>query len=253
MIFTSSKVQDIRQTFIDLFRNKETVIDRTGAQVVEIVNASFIANEDTIFGTANDDWNERELEWYLSRSRNVNDIPPPIPKIWLSVADENGFINSNYGWCIFSFENGNQFNRCYNALAKNPDTRQAIMIYNRPSMHNDAVENGRQDFMCCMNVQYFIRNNELISIVNFRSNDAVFGYKGDLFWNKYVTDRLYNQLLINYPLLQKGPIIWNAASLHVYSRHFHLIEKELKETIIRNAKAIRNMTTCFMEENNSTN
>jgi len=91
MIFTSSKVQDIRQTFIDLFRNKKTVIDRTGAQVVEIVNASFIANEDTIFGTANDDWNERELEWYLSRSRNVNDIPPPIPKIWQSVADENNY------------------------------------------------------------------------------------------------------------------------------------------------------------------
>lgn len=225
MICTTLTVFNIRNLFVDLFQRGQFVIDKSGVKTVELINASFIADEDFIFGTPSSDWHERELQWYLSQSRNVNDIPPPIPRIWEQIADHSGFINSNYGWCIFSYDNGNQFNECFNALNKNPDTRQAIMIYNRPSMHEDSKEFGRTDFMCCQNVQYFIRDNQLIAIANWRSSDAVFGYKGDLFWNRYVLDKLHSQLLIKYPTLQKGPIIWNAASLHVYQRHFRLIEK----------------------------
>ena len=224
MLFPTATVHDIRQHFANLFKRKKFIDDRTGAQTVELLNASFIADEPSIFGQPNDAWHHRELDWYISQSLNVNDIPPPIPKIWHQIADPDGFINSNYGWCIFSYENGNQFNQAFNALVKNRDTRQAIMIYNRPSMHEDAVLNGRQDFLCCQNSQHFIRNNVLSSHFQFRSSDAVFGYKGDLFWADYVHYHLHNQLQVTYPLLEKGPIIWNAMSLHVYSRHFHLIE-----------------------------
>lgn len=231
MIFTSATVSTVRQALANLFKDKKFVVDRTGAKTVEIINASFIADEPSIFGTPSSEWNHRELDWYISQSRNVNDITPPIPKIWQQVADKDGFINSNYGWCIFSHENGNQFNQAFNALAKNKFTRQAIMIYNRPSMHEDAVENGRQDFMCCQNSQHFIRDNALTSIFNFRSSDAVFGYKGDVFWADYVHHHLHSQLELNHPGLEKGPIIWNAMSLHVYSRHFHLIEKFISDGV----------------------
>lgn len=211
-------IQNIRNEFKDKLARSEFVTDKTGTQTIEIIGAQFIANESAIFGSVNDDWNARELAWYLSLSRNVNDIPPPIPAIWKQVATPTGEINSNYGWCIFSSENGRQYDHVLAELKKNPDSRRAQMIYTRPTMHEDYNKAGMSDFMCCSDTIHFIRDSALISIVKFRSNDAVFGYKGDFHWAKYVHEKLANDLGVS-----ASHIIWNAASLHVYSRHFDLI------------------------------
>jgi thymidylate synthase len=58
-----------------------------------------------------------------------------------------------------------------------------------------------------------------------RSNDAVFGYKGDLAWANYLVDQALLILKETYPDLTKGKIVWNAASLHIYPRHHHLINE----------------------------
>jgi thymidylate synthase len=58
-----------------------------------------------------------------------------------------------------------------------------------------------------------------------RSNDAVFGYKGDRAWHEYVYNQAVLQLSVTYPGLRRGMIIWNAASLHVYPRHFDLVKQ----------------------------
>lgn len=234
MLFPLSNVKWIRSLFSQLYLREEFVTDKTGSKVVELVNASFIADEDSIFGSPSSEWHNRELEWYLSQSLSVYDIPEPIPKIWKSVADKDGFINSNYGWCIFSEENGYQFDNVVKTLKSKPDSRQAIMIYNRPTMHSEWNHNGRSDFMCCQNTHHFIRDNQLISFVNFRSSDAIFGYKGDKFWMDYVANKLHQELLVTYPDLQLGPLVWNAGSIHIYERHFHLIEKNLPSNEIRN-------------------
>jgi thymidylate synthase len=223
MIFTSYKVKDIRKNFIELKEQGKIVEDRTGVKVIELINASFIADEESIFGKPNDDWHQRELEWYLSQSLNINDIPGKIPKIWKQVADVNGFICSNYGWCVFSEENGYQYVNVLKTLTEKDYSRQGIMIYTRPTMHTDAYLNGRTDFMCCQYSQHFIRDGELISIFNFRSNDGIFGYKGDNYWAKYIHSRLFNDLRLKNENLIKGPVLWNAMSLHIYERHWNLI------------------------------
>ena len=222
-------VNDIRENFLQKFKEKQFVTDRTGVKTIELIGESFIADEPSIFGTVNKDWCERELSWYLSQSLDVNDIIEPIPKIWKKVASLDGKINSNYGWCIFSEENGSQYFNAFDELWSNPDSRRAQMIYTRPSMHVDWNKNGMSDFMCCSNTVHFIRDNELITFVNFRSNDAIFGYKGDYFWMNFVHTKLYFDLLDKYTNLRKGDIVWSAASLHVYEQHFHLLEKYMIE------------------------
>jgi len=231
MIFPVFKVSDIRKLLVELFQKKLFVNDRTGAQVVELIGASFIADEESIIGTPSSDWNERELQWYLSESLNVNDIPPPIPKIWQSVADPDGFINSNYGWMVFSEANGLQYLHALLALQKNPNTRQALMVYNRPTIHSEWNENGKLDFICCLASHFFIRNDTLVNCVYWRSQDAVFGYKGDFFWHKFVYDKLFDDLIKFYPNLQKTHMLWKCSSLHVYSRHFNLLGKELEQSV----------------------
>jgi thymidylate synthase len=207
-------VRDIRREFYIKLLRKELVGD-----TIELVGTSFIADEESIFGQVNMDYVSRELEWYGSMSLNVNDIPAPIPRIWQEVADSNGEINSNYGWAVFHPDNGNQYASVFNELETNPNSRRAIMIYTRPTMHTDYNSSGKSDFICTNTVHYMVRDGKLVAIVNMRSNDAVYGYKNDYQWQKFVHTKLADELGI-----PTGQMIWQANSLHVYSRHFNLVE-----------------------------
>lgn len=219
MIFVDKKVQDVRDSLKYLLENEVFVIDKSGVKTIELIGATFIADEDAIFGTVNKDYCERELAWYQSMSLNVNDIPAGPPQIWQMVSSGKGEINSNYGWCVFSEENGDQYHNVMKELMKNGQSRRAQMIYTRPSMHIDYNRDGMSDFMCTAYTQHFIREGMLISKVAMRSNDAVFGYKNDYHWQKHVHEMLANDLCV-----EAGPIIWGAESLHVYERHFHLVK-----------------------------
>ncbi len=214
-----NKVENIRSEFISKLKAEDFVIDKTGVKMVEIINASFVADEETIFGTLNKEYADKEIKWYESQSLSVYDIPAPIPEIWKQVASEHGYINSNYGWCIFSYHNYDQYKNVKNELLKSPYSRRAVMIYTRPKMWYEFNKDGMSDFMCTNAVQYLIRNDKLHAVVQMRSNDAVFGFKNDRYWQLYVLVELARDLNV-----EVGDIHWNAGSLHVYERHFHLIK-----------------------------
>lgn len=215
-------VNTVNNVRLELKRQLEEgnfVTDKSGVKTIEIVNASFIATEPAIFGTINHDYVERELAWYKSMSLNVNDIPPPVPAIWKAVATPDGFINSNYGWAIYSTENGNQFKNVVADLKRNPDSRRATMIYNRPSMHKDYNADGMSDFMCTNAVQYLVREGHVHALVYMRSNDAWAGYRNDYAWQEYVLNQVAEEIQI-----PAGNIFWNVASLHIYERNFYLVD-----------------------------
>jgi thymidylate synthase len=211
-------IHGIRKLFVNSLYNQRFIKDKTGVKVIETCE-SFDADENAIFGAPNDSYIMRELAWYSSMSRNVHDIPGKVPDIWLKVSSKDGMINSNYGWCVFSAENGSQFKNVLRELKENPESRRAIMIYTRPSMWKDYNEDGMSDFMCTNSVQYMIRDGVLNAHVNMRSNDAIFGYRNDWAWQKYVLTLLAYSLEV--PI---GKIYWNAASLHVYERHFWMVD-----------------------------
>jgi thymidylate synthase len=213
-----ANIREVREHFREALKFEDFVTDKTGCKMLELRSASFVADEPAIFGTPNEDYIKREIEWYMTCSLNVNDIPGETPAIWKQVATKDGFINSNYGWCIFSHANGNQFHRVQNELAANPDSRRAVMIYTRPSMWDEYNKDGMSDFMCTNAVQYMIRHDQLEAHVQMRSNDVVFGYKNDYAWQKYVLEMLANSLEV-----RPSSIYWNVGSLHVYERHFHLV------------------------------
>lgn len=162
---------------------------------------------------------ERELNWYLSESLSINPDMSDI-KIWAQTADKDGFINSNYGWCIFSDENFNQYKSAVEFLKKDRQSRQSTCIYTRPSIQQDWNKNGRYDMICTFATQHLIRNDELHYIVNMRSNDAIYGFKNDFAWHYYVANKMSAELGC-----KKCYIHWNAGSFHVYSRHFGLLDR----------------------------
>ena len=223
------------EDILKLFKNKYKNNEFRG-NTVELQNIHFICDKDYIIREPNYDYANKEIEWYKSESLNVNDIPGKTPKIWKLVSTPNGYINSNYGWCIFSEENGNQYGYCLKSLLRNNLTRQAVMIYTRPQMQTDWNKNGMMDFMCTHYVHCFLNeiqhpdNNievyELKYIVYQRSCDAVFGFNNDLHWHKYVYDKLYDDLITNgIPMSEHKPYIeYNCGSLHVYDRHYNYIK-----------------------------
>jgi thymidylate synthase len=213
-------VADIRDTFVRKYQSEEFCANGT----IEVTAASFIADEDSIFGVPNLTYIKKELAWYHSNNLNIDGLEPEIPKIWRQVASKKGLINSNYGWCIYSKENNNQFAQSIVQLVKDPHSRQAVMIYTRPTMHQDAIKDSMNDFMCTNTVQLLLRDNKLEYHVNMRSNDVVFGYNNDYAWHKNVYDKCI-EVLSKFYTLDRGNIFWHAGSLHVYPRHFHLIEE----------------------------
>lgn len=220
-------IKDIRDLFLQKYEAEDFVIDKSSSKTIEILGESYIVDEDVIFGTLNEDYAKKELQWYLSESLNVYDIPK-TPQIWRQVCDSNGYINSNYGHCVFSKENGEQYKHCLRTLRKDKDSRRAMMHYTRPSMQWEYNKNGMSDYMCTNHVQVLIRNNKLNYILSQRSCDAWAGYRNDIFWAKYVHNKLLQDLKEDYPELELGTLIHQVGSLHFYERQFYLLENYLK-------------------------
>lgn len=214
---------DIRREFAELYLNNQFVTNpRDGKRMLEIIGASFLATEPTIFGTPNAEYLQAELNWYKSMSLNIHDIykgAKPPPKAWVFTANQEGLINSNYGYLIWSEDNYSQYVHARDELKRDPCTRRATMIYQRPSMWYDWRESSKNDFVCTNAVTYYIRQGALHCVVQMRSNDIWAGYRNDYFWQAFVLEQLATELGV-----KPGRINWQVQNLHCYEHNFYLID-----------------------------
>ena len=230
-----NNVQDVRQYFIDELKDEAFTIDKTRQKTIELIGASFIADESAIFGTVNHEYVDAEIQWYEKKSTNINDIHAnkEPPAAWIYTANAHGEINSNYGHLIYSDKYYNQYDMVLDELLSNPDGRRATLVYNRPSIWVDFCESGKNDFICTNAVTYYIRDGLLHSVVQMRSNDVIYGYKNDFAWQLHVVNKLCNDYNFrrfartatsNGKAIEPGLMMWQVQNLHVYERHFHLVK-----------------------------
>lgn len=175
---------------------------------------------------------DNEKNWYLSLDKSIIGHPGiESNKIWQMCAskDEKQEINSQYGWIVFSPENGvngkSQYDCCVEQLIKDRNTRQAGMIYIRPTIQAEHCENGKHDFICTTEVWCHIRNNKLFYSVNMRSNDFFTGFVNDWAWHYYIYHKMIEDLNNHDIDVEIGAIHWHASSFHVYERNFQDIIK----------------------------
>ena len=221
------RVKDIRELFKESQRSAEYTEDRNGGSTIELLGASFLADEPAIFGSPNQTYIQSEIDWYNSQSTNINDIyedAKPPPAAWLRTANAHGEINSNYGHLIFSEKYFNQFTNAICELVANPDSRRAQMVYNRPSIWNEFDENGKSDFICTNAQTMYIRDNKLHMVSQMRSNDVYLGYRNDYAWAKYIMGRAVEHIE-DYAsvVLEVGDLHWQVMNMHLYEKHYHLI------------------------------
>ena len=225
-------IDAVRQYFKYELENENFTTDRNGGKTIEMLGASFFADEEAIFGIPNYDYIDAELDWYHSGSTNINDIyedkPPPVA--WKMAANKYGEINSNYGHLIHNGKYHYQHSNVMHELLNNPDSRRASMIYTRPSIWKEYKENGKNDFICTNAVTYYIRDNKLECVVQMRSNDVIFGYRNDYAWQQETRRQLLMDMR-EYATsdqqyvhdLEIGDMHWQVQNLHVYEQHFNLV------------------------------
>lgn len=226
------------ETYIKLLSNMMTYhIKKTNPFIFSEVNCKKVFfKPDGIIKGSSENYLRYEFEWYMSGDLCIKNHPG-IEKnpIWNNCATNDGYVNSNYGWCVFDKENGEQFKYALEALISDEDSRRAEIIYTRPSIHehqNDG-KHAKQDMMCTNYTMFMIRDNHLKMHVHMRSNDAWHGLRYDLAWQIYVYNKMYDELRKKYTKLKKSNILWIADSLHIYRRDVSSVKEFLYEDITR--------------------
>jgi len=156
----------------------------------------------------NIDYAEAEWQWYLSgdpRISKLGEIYGKVPAIWKRMADENGEVNSNYG---YQWKRHNQLDNIVKLLKEKPDTRQAaISIYDGKEINNYAT-----DTPCTYAIQFTVLNNNLNMSVYMRSNDLWFGFCID----QYCFSKL-QQIVSEMTGFEIGTYYHHAHNLHLYN------------------------------------
>ena len=156
---------------------------------------------------------QAEWEWYLSGDNHIKtlgDIYGKVPEIWKRMADDRGYVNSNYGW---QWKRQNQIDYVINLLKENPKTRRAaISIYDAKEHHE-----YKHDTPCTYAVQFTIVGQKLNMCVTMRSNDLWYGFCND----QYCFSKLQELVAAETGLLI-GSYYHFAHNLHLYD---NIIEK----------------------------
>ena len=155
-----------------------------------------------------EDYAEAEWQWYLTGMPNIKmlgEIYGKIPEIWKRMADENGYVNSNYG---YQWERNDQLERIITDLTYHKDTRQAtISIYD-----GKEIKDYARDTPCTYAVQFTRVNNRLDMCVTMRSNDLWYGFCNDQYCFSRLQEMVSKRLNIN-----PGVYYHFAHNMHLYN------------------------------------
>jgi thymidylate synthase len=184
-----------------------------------------------------------EFLWYFSGRHDPefitkysafwNQIKNPKPVVGVDVHE--GKVNSSYGrlsfssvWSDASWEGRGitQWEWAIRSIARDIDTRQAIVHINRPSHQVDWIK----DFPCTMHFQFLVRGNALHMVVGMRSNDVVKGTTFDIPMFGFFQETMLHHLRSAHELIPSAPkelrsltlghLTLTANSSHLYERDY---------------------------------
>lgn len=159
----------------------------------------------------------RELIAYFNGSLKAEDGLVKASRFWTSLTDENGNVNSNYGYYVF-YEpvdvHGNQYNWVKYVLMANRDTRRAIININQSYHKSDT-----KDFPCTVGIQFYVKNNNLYCEVTSRSTDIITGLPYDMGFFSFVHELLWKDLCQSGMAdLELGTIVMKTTFTQIYTK-----------------------------------
>jgi thymidylate synthase len=183
-----------------------------------------------------------ELVWYMSGNNSTEWISN-YSSFWKNISDDGVTANSAYGARIFkihpyqavgcSVEEGctadknldtilngwTQWQYLKDELKKDPDSRRAVIHIRMPQ---DSY-NAQKDVPCTLALQFFIRDGALHQVASMRSSDLILGIAYDI-----PAFTMFQEMLAFELGVKCGTYTHISNSLHIYERHFPMVEKILK-------------------------
>ncbi|MAE81762.1 MAG: hypothetical protein CMB80_03420 [Flammeovirgaceae bacterium] len=178
-----------------------------------------------------------ELLWYLSAD-NSTDWISYYSSFWKRISDDGKTANSAYGARIFKpherIAGGslNQWQFVVDELKRDPDSRRAIIHIRSPW---DSVK-AKLDVPCTLTLQFFLRHNDLHMVVNMRSSDLILGIAYDI-----PAFTMFQELLARELGVHVGEYMHVSNSLHIYEKHFSMVEDMLREDAVQLARSLHAM------------
>ena len=157
------------------------------------------------------DYAELEYDWYKTGNRRPTMVED-IAKIWSTIKDDFGYVNSNYGaWWL---RNG-QLDFALELLKQDKTSRRSVVVHYDP---DEATNNQyHKDTPCNMVLNFWIIYNEedqcheLNMTIFARSIDLVFGFCND----QYCFSRLLYDSASKLGV-SVGQIHYFITNLHIY-------------------------------------
>lgn len=159
-------------------------------------------------------WNRNyaqyEFEWYLLGNPNAEEISKRA-KIWATMMDDQGNVNSNYG---YQWQRNDQLTKVIDMLRNDPKTRRAsISLYD-----GKEIDKYEKDTICTYAINFYIDRNDSLSMqVMMRSNDLVYGFCNDQYCFSELQHIVANELKKTV-----GKYHHYVCNMHIYERHYNL-------------------------------
>jgi len=159
-----------------------------------------------------EDYAEAEWQWYLTGLPNIKmlgEIYGKIPAIWKRMANNEGYVNSNYGYqWQRGYNHTSQLDYIINLLKENPETRQACISIYDGKEHPDY----KTDTPCTYAIQFTILHGRLDMCVTMRSNDLWYGFCNDQYCFSKLQKMVSDELNI-----EPGVYYHFAHNMHLYN------------------------------------
>jgi thymidylate synthase len=174
---------------------------------------------------------KKEWLWYIGGDRYDQSIEQ-YATLWAKIRQPDGSYFSNYGHYIFAHSGkrglpigkGTQYDFVVRTLSHDKDSRRAaIALLNEGHLFDE-----NPDVVCTYGINFCIEDDTLHMTVMMRSNDVIFGFTNDAFCFWSLMQFVYADLVEIYPNLRLGTYTHFANSLHVYERHYEMIERIVK-------------------------
>ena len=232
VIYQAKTFADVYEEILyDLMKNPEYVTQPRDMKINEICDVALVVENPLSCLYINPNRSSQlkyiaaEFLWYFM-GRNDVDFIAKYAKFWESIQNDDGTVNSSYGHLLFNNKNEHGFTQYHwalKSLAQDKDSRQAVLHFNLPT--HQRSEN--KDFVCTMYGIFQIRDNKLNFTISMRSNDVILGLPTDFAFFVTLQSQMLSHLrkYAGYPDLEMGTYTHIANSLHVYERHFDIVNK----------------------------
>lgn len=178
-----------------------------------------------------------ELDAMLAGATTVEEFKKHGCNYWDQWADEDGYLNIDYGTSWLDFNGVNQIDELVKGLKNDPNGRRHIISGWRPDRLKEL------SLPCChLLYQWYVRDEKYLDMIWYqRSVDTMVGLPSDI-----IFAAAWNILLAQETSYTPGDITFMLGDTHIYTSHIANVHKYLRQ-----ADKAKKDTVCLQSRYNS--